>query len=75
MTDIPIYSEKLQEEIAKFFGYVPASRLSRNLRKLLLSYLSLQKDCHNMDIDDLLLDLQLLFDLLDTAEGEVIVNG
>ena len=74
MTDIPIYSEKLREEITRFFGYVPPHRLSRNLRKLLLSYLSLQKDSHSMDMDDLLLDIQFLFELLDVADEELVVK-
>jgi len=44
------------------------ARLSRNLRNLLLQYLTIQKDGHPFDIDDLLTDLIPLFELLDGME-------
>ena len=75
MNQEPNYSPVLQAEITKFFEFVPPARLSRNLRKLVLTYLSLQKDAHNMDMEELLLDIQLLFDLLDVAGEELAGNN
>lgn len=70
----PILSKKLQKETAVFFEYANAGRLSRNLRNLLISYLTLQRDGHSMNMDDLLTDMQNLFDLLDVAEERAIGN-
>ncbi len=71
MENRPALSKELQIEVATFFEYAPPARLSRNLRKLLLSYLSQQRDGHNLDMDDLLLDLQSLFALLDAVQDEM----
>ncbi len=54
--------------LTRFKENVPAARLSRNLRNLLLQYLALQKDGHPFNIDDLLADLIPLFELLDGME-------
>ena len=64
-------SQNLQTEVERFFEYAPPARFSRNLRKLLLSYLSIQQDGHNMNIEDLLIDIQWFFDLLDIADEEL----
>ncbi len=61
----------LQQEVEWFFERAVPGRLSRNLRNLLLSYLTLQQDGHSMNIEDLLVDMQWLFDLLDSAEDEL----
>ena len=60
--------EELQKEVEGFFEYVQPQRLSRGLRNLLLTYLSVYQDGHSMDLEDLLIDMQWLFELLDTAE-------
>lgn len=64
-------SKKLQEEIARFLEDTPPARLSRNLRKMLLSYCATFRDGHGLDLEDLLLDLSSLFELLDTAHDEL----
>lgn len=54
--------------LARFKERVPPARLSRNLRNLLLQYLTLAHDGHTFDMDDLLNDLLYLFELLDGLE-------
>ena len=71
MKSKPTLPPALQEEVEWFFEYAPPERLSRNLRKLLLSYLALQQDGHAMNMDDLLTDMQWLFELLDKAGDEL----
>ena len=43
-------------------------RFSRNLRKLLLDYMSQNKDCLPVDFDIYLLDFSNLFELLDKID-------
>lgn len=69
-SEYAISSKRLVKETALFLEYANAGRLGRNLRNLLLAYLTLQHDGHSMNMDDLLTDLQFLFDLLDAAADE-----
>ncbi len=64
-------SEKLEKQTVAFFEYVPPTRFSRGLRNMLVDYLSLQADGNRAFMDDLLIDIQLLFDLLDVAADEI----
>jgi hypothetical protein len=61
-------SEKLAEELVSFFELVPQWRLSRGLRNLLIDYLSMRPDGQCSYMEDLLVDIQYLFELLDVAE-------
>lgn len=56
------------ELLTRFKESVPPARLSRNLRNLLLQYLTVVPDGHTFDMDDLLNDLLYLFELLDGLE-------
>lgn len=56
------------ELLARFKESIPPARLSRNLRNLLLQYMTLQQDGHFFDMDDLLNDMLYLFELLDDLE-------
>lgn len=71
MQNKKLLTKKLETELAYFFESTPPPRLSRNLRRLLTSYLVLQDDGHLMDIEDLLVDMQNLFELLDVASDEL----
>ena len=64
-------SRSLTNEIKRFIDDASPSRLSRNLRSMLLSLLMLQKDGYIFNMDDLLLDLSYLFELLDIIEDEI----
>ena len=66
---------KLQTQVDWFFEVVPPGRLSRNLRTLLMNYLSLDQDAHGMNIQDLYVDMIWLFELLDIAEDELQVKS
>lgn len=65
-------SENLTKEFIDFIDSVPAKRLSRNLRNLLLQYLATHKDGHSFDLDNLLIDMLSLFELLQAIEDEEI---
>lgn len=71
MKNTPHISKTLKKEIAVFFEYVPPGRLSRNLRDMLLDYLYLVQDSSKINMEDLLPDMQLLFELLDIAADEL----
>ena len=61
--------QKAQLEIVnQFVESTPVSRLSRNLRNLLLEHLAVQKDGYTFDLEDLLVDLLNLFEFLEAME-------
>ena len=64
----PILSTSLQEEILRFMEYHPANRFNRNLRKMLLEFLMQDGAVESLYLDDLLYDLEGLFQLLDAME-------
>ena len=61
----------VQNAALQFIEDCTPLRLSRNLRKLLLDYISQNKDCLPVDFDVYLYDLNMLFDFL---EGFTKVN-
>lgn len=61
-------SKELQTRFAEFLEYATPARLSRNLRNMLLLWLIHEKDALPDYTDDLLHDLNELFQLLDVAE-------
>lgn len=65
--------KRLREEVKQFFEYTPPARLSRNLRKLLTAYLILERDGESLFREDLFIDMENLFDLLDVAGDELTV--
>jgi hypothetical protein len=61
-------SKELQTRFAEFLEYADPTRLSRNLRNMLLLWLIHEKDSLPDYTDDLLHDLNELFKLLDGAD-------
>ncbi len=66
----PILSDLLKEEIIRFMEYHPARRFSKNLRNLLLEFLQHDGAIEAINLNDLLYDLEGLFELLDIIEAE-----
>lgn len=66
----PVLSKPMQEAMIRFLEYHPAKRFSKNVRKMLLEYLMSDGAVENLYFNDLLYDLEGLFDLLDVAEEE-----
>lgn len=65
----PKLSKPLKEAFKTFLEYAPAARLNRNLRKMLTAWLLSGNECA-LYYEDLLIDLEWLFELLDVAEEE-----
>lgn len=66
-------THKLTEQFQTFMEYVPAERLNRNLRNMLLRYFDYEKDPPAY-FYDLLTDLYFLFNLLDVVADETRKN-
>ena len=58
----------VQEAFLRFMEYHPASRFSRNLRKMLLEFMMHDGAVEALYFKDLIYDLEGLFDLLDEIE-------
>lgn len=65
-----LLSSGLQEEFLRFIEYHPPRRLNRNLRKMLLEHLMHEGSLEDLYLQDLLYDLQGLFELFDAIEIE-----
>jgi len=63
-------TKQQKQAFTTFLEYADASRLSRNLRKMLILYLQAEQLALPTYTDDLLYDLYILFELLDEV-GEV----
>lgn len=64
-------NESLIQSFLQFAGNCPAKRLSRNLRSLILIYVTFYKQpVGEIDLEDLSQDLDFLFRLLDAIEDE-----
>ncbi len=59
---------ELAEALGTFLSCVPATRISKHVRDLLLSHVYNETDTPDLDIQECILDIQALFFLLDTAE-------
>jgi hypothetical protein len=68
-------SDELNEVFLKFLQDVPAKRLGRNLRKILVRYLIHEHEALPVEFGDFLTDLDILFGLLDAVEGESSINN
>lgn len=67
--DVPTpLTDDLREEFLQFLDFHSAQRLSKNLRKMLLEFLSNDGALETVYLKDLLYDLDGLFDLLDVIE-------
>lgn len=70
MTEGTIVPEHLVAEVMRFIEYHPPSRVSRNLGRMLLQYLTLDDATENLFFKDLIYDLEGLFELLDALQTE-----
>ena len=61
-------NDVVQTAAMQFVSDCTSFRFSRNLRKLLLDYISQNKDCLPLNFDVYLLDFNNLFELLDTID-------
>jgi len=71
----PSISPELTEALVRFIEYHPAKRFDRNLRKLLLEFLQYEGATEGDYLNDLLFDLEGLFNLLDTIQAEKPVDN
>ena len=65
-----ILSKVVGEELIRFKEYHPVERFSRNLRNLLIEFLMYEGAIEASYLQDLLYDLQGLFDLLEVIQSE-----
>ena len=65
-----ILSKAVGEELIRFKEYHPVERFSRNLRTLLIEFLMYEGAIEASYLQDLLYDLQGLFDLLEVIQSE-----
>lgn len=59
---------KMNEEFVAFVEFVPAKRFARHLRTWLLEFMEYDGSTEAPYLQDLVIDLQFLFDLLDKIE-------
>jgi len=64
----PDDTAKMNEEFEAFREFVPARRFARHLRTWLLEFLEYDGSTEAPYLQDLVIDLQFLFDLLDKIE-------
>lgn len=68
VSEQPTLSPHVQEAFIKFIEKYPARRLSRNLRNLLLEFLMYDGSNEAPYLQELVVDMQGLFQLLETLE-------
>ncbi len=71
----PMVGKAVQEELVRFTEYHPVSRLARNLRTMLIEFLMYEGAIEANYLQDLLYDLQGLFDLLEVIQLENEIRG
>jgi hypothetical protein len=64
----PILGQAVEEQLIHFREYHPAKRFSRNLRTMLIEFLMYEGATEVNYLQDLLYDLQGLFELLDAIQ-------
>jgi len=69
-SDGPVLTTQLRKEFLQFLEYHPAKRFSLNLRKMLMDFLMCDGTIESSYLNDLLYDMEGLFDLLDVAQSE-----
>jgi hypothetical protein len=71
----PIVGKAVREELVRFREYHPVSRFSRNLRTMLIEFLMYEGAIEANYLEDLLYDLQGLFELLEVIQLENEIRG
>jgi hypothetical protein len=64
------FNKELGQVLLKFLRYHPAHRLSKNLRGIFLEFLMSNNASQSKHLNDLLPDLEALFELLDAIEKD-----
>lgn len=64
----PDDTARMKEEFEAFVEFVPAKRFARHLRTWLLEFMEYDGSTEAPYLQDLVIDLQFLFDLLDKIE-------
>jgi hypothetical protein len=59
---------KIADELARFIEYHPAKRVSQNLRKMLMEFLTYEGATEVGYLQDLLYDLQGMFEFLEAIQ-------
>jgi hypothetical protein len=70
----PAVGRAVQEELIRFREYHPVNRFSRNLRTMLIEFLMHEESIEANYLQDLLYDLQGLFELLEAIQLEIEEN-
>ena len=63
-------SKELADKVRYFIQDTSPNRISKNLRALLFGYLRNQAEGMPVDLEEILNDMEALFDLLDVAADE-----
>ncbi len=64
-----LLNQAIIDEMMRFMEYHPATRLNKNLRRLLIEFLQFDGATEARYLNDLLYDLEGLFALLDVIEA------
>lgn len=67
----PRLSEELQEEILQWIELAPPRRTIRHLRKMLVAWMLREQSGFPMDFEEMLMDLDCLFELLDSIQDQI----
>lgn len=65
-----VISSRVQGALARFVEYHPPKKFSRNLRKMLLEFLLTEGAGEGLYFQELLYDLEGLFELMDEIEAD-----
>lgn len=68
VTEQSIVRPDIAEALTRFIEYHPAARFKKNIRKMLLEFLMTEDGVEKTYLNDLLYDLEGLFELLDVIE-------
>lgn len=70
VADHSMVKSDIVEELMRFMEYHPAARVKKNMRKMLLEFLMSEGGVEKIYLNDLLYDVEGLFELLDVIEEE-----
>ena len=68
-------SPQLNDALVHFFRCNPPKKFSRGLRNMVVELMSHQEDGHRFYLFELMLGLEMFFDVLDMAEDEGLEVG
>ncbi len=71
LPDEPMLSESLQKMVLEWIGMTPPRRMLRQLRKILISWMLHEQSGFPTDFEEIITDLDGLFELLDAIQEEI----